>query len=59
MPQEWQQKLRDERVPKTDVAPRLGEPEDIADIVGFLVSEKARWTTGSVICANGGAAKVF
>jgi 3-oxoacyl-[acyl-carrier protein] reductase len=23
--------------------------------VGFLVSEKARWVTGSVVAANGGA----
>jgi 3-oxoacyl-[acyl-carrier protein] reductase len=34
---------------------RLGKPEDIADVVAFLVSEEARWLTGQEICANGGA----
>lgn len=34
---------------------RLGTPQDIADIIAFLVSEEARWLTGQDICANGGA----
>jgi 3-oxoacyl-[acyl-carrier protein] reductase len=34
---------------------RMGYPEDVADIVGWLVSEKARWQSGSVVAANGGA----
>lgn len=34
---------------------RLGEPQDIADIVAFLVSESARWITGQLIVANGGS----
>lgn len=34
---------------------RLGTPEDIADVVGFLVSERARWITGQLIVANGGS----
>lgn len=34
---------------------RVGTPQDIADIVVFLVSEEARWLTGQDICANGGA----
>jgi 3-oxoacyl-[acyl-carrier protein] reductase len=33
---------------------RLGEPEDIADIVAFLVSEDGRWVTGQRIGAGGG-----
>jgi 3-oxoacyl-[acyl-carrier protein] reductase len=33
---------------------RLGEPEDIADVVAFLVSDDARWVTGQNIRANGG-----
>jgi NAD(P)-dependent dehydrogenase (short-subunit alcohol dehydrogenase family) len=33
---------------------RLGQPEDIADIVGFLASDDARWVTGRVIDATGG-----
>jgi NAD(P)-dependent dehydrogenase (short-subunit alcohol dehydrogenase family) len=33
---------------------RIGEPEDIADVVAFLASEDARWITGQVIEASGG-----
>lgn len=35
-------------------APRCGTEHDIADIVTFLCSEKARWITGDIVCANGG-----
>jgi 3-oxoacyl-[acyl-carrier protein] reductase len=34
---------------------RLGTPQDIADVVAFLVSEEARWISGEEICVNGGA----
>ncbi|MGI5217971.1 SDR family oxidoreductase [Nocardia sp. CA-290969] len=34
---------------------RLGEPEDIADIVAFLTSRDARWITGAAVPAGGGA----
>ncbi|MDB5582386.1 MAG: dehydrogenase/reductase [Bradyrhizobium sp.] len=34
---------------------RLGEPEDIADVVSFLASDAARWITGQSIVANGGS----
>jgi 3-oxoacyl-[acyl-carrier protein] reductase len=34
---------------------RLGGPDEIADIVAFLVSDQARWITGQHILANGGA----
>jgi 3-oxoacyl-[acyl-carrier protein] reductase len=33
---------------------RLGAPNDIADVVAFLVSEEARWLTGQNIHAGGG-----
>ncbi|KAF7593915.1 hypothetical protein BBP40_010617 [Aspergillus hancockii] len=33
----------------------MGLPEDIANIAGLLVSERARWITGSVVSANGGS----
>ncbi|CAM5317930.1 SDR family oxidoreductase [Streptomyces narbonensis] len=35
---------------------RLGTPADIADIVGFLVSDDARWITGQYVDATGGSA---
>ena len=34
---------------------RLGTPEDIGDVVTLLCSEKAKWITGQVIYADGGA----
>ena len=33
---------------------RLGQPEDIADVVALLVSVNANWITGQNIRANGG-----
>lgn len=33
---------------------RLGQPEDIADVIAMLVSDDARWITGQSIRANGG-----
>ena len=33
---------------------RIGEPEDIADIVSFLASSGARWITGQNLRASGG-----
>jgi NAD(P)-dependent dehydrogenase (short-subunit alcohol dehydrogenase family) len=33
---------------------RLGTPEDIADMIAFLASMRARYITGAVIEANGG-----
>ncbi|WP_321922353.1 SDR family oxidoreductase [Paraburkholderia guartelaensis] len=34
---------------------RVGQPVDVADVVTFLASNEARWTTGQVIDATGGA----
>ena len=33
---------------------KLGKPEDIAEMVAFLASEKADYITGQVICVDGG-----
>ncbi|MEK3838401.1 SDR family oxidoreductase [Paenibacillus sp. FSL R7-0128] len=33
---------------------RLGEPEDIANVIELLVSDKSRWITGQTIRVNGG-----
>ncbi|MCO5731345.1 SDR family oxidoreductase [Rhizobium sp. SSA_523] len=34
---------------------RVGQPEDVADVIAFLASNDARWTTGQMIDATGGA----
>ena len=36
---------------------RFGEPEEIADLMAFLASPKARWITGSVVRMDGGEVK--
>jgi 3-oxoacyl-[acyl-carrier protein] reductase len=33
---------------------RLGEPEDIGSLVGFLLSDEASWITGQMVVADGG-----
>lgn len=33
---------------------RLGETDDVADVVAFLVGEESRWVTGQVIDVDGG-----
>ena len=39
-----------------DITPlgRLGQPADIADVIGFVASDDARWITGQIIGVNGG-----
>lgn len=40
--------------PKTPSGSRVGEIDDIVQIVVFLCEERSRWVNGSVVCANGG-----
>jgi 3-oxoacyl-[acyl-carrier protein] reductase len=56
-PRDEVEALKKQLLPKVRVVDggRMGFAEDVADVVGFLVSEKARWVTGSVVAANGGA----
>jgi len=41
-------------IAKTIALGRVGQPEDIADIVAFLASHQGRWITGQSIDATGG-----
>ncbi|WP_331717358.1 SDR family NAD(P)-dependent oxidoreductase [Yinghuangia sp. ASG 101] len=34
---------------------RLGEPDDVADVVVFLATDRARWITGTSLDATGGS----
>jgi 3-oxoacyl-[acyl-carrier protein] reductase len=43
-----------DRIPKWAALRRIGEPEDIADIVAFFASDESRWLTGLTVPANGG-----
>lgn len=33
---------------------RVGQPEDLADVIVFLASEQARWLTGQLLYVGGG-----
>jgi 3-oxoacyl-[acyl-carrier protein] reductase len=37
------------------VLKRIGQPEDVADVVAFLASDAARWITGASIPVDGGS----
>lgn len=43
-----------DQLAKMDAFGRIGEPEDIARVIGLLVSEEAEWITGQTIRVNGG-----
>ena len=34
---------------------RIGKPDDVADVIVFLASDKARWITGASISVDGGS----
>jgi 3-oxoacyl-[acyl-carrier protein] reductase len=58
-PVEIRAPLEEENWKTTDVADRIAEVDDIAQVAGFLAAEGSRWTSGSVLEATGGRAKVF
>lgn len=47
------QKTWNHIINSTPAAPRVAEVDDIAQIIAFLSEEGSRWTTGSVVNANG------
>src|SRR5437016_11887374 len=55
LPEQAQQLLRNWHTRGWTPMRRLGTPEDIGNVVALLCSPKARWITGHVIYADGGA----
>jgi 3-oxoacyl-[acyl-carrier protein] reductase len=56
----WARKLAENKAGVEDMLARevplrrLGKPDEIADVVGFLASPRAAFITGTVIVADGG-----
>ena len=48
--------LTREQIARIVPARRAGRPEEVADLVGFLVSDRAAYISGQVISVNGGMA---
>ena len=45
---------REEAVAAAYPLKRLGNPEDISNLVSFLLSEEASWITGEMVVVDGG-----
>jgi 3-oxoacyl-[acyl-carrier protein] reductase len=49
--------FKEEFLPAQSI-PRIGQPQDVADVVGMLCGYDARWITGTVVSASGGGVKI-
>jgi NAD(P)-dependent dehydrogenase (short-subunit alcohol dehydrogenase family) len=58
IPEDVIKSFEDEFVTPQDI-PRVGLPEDVADVVGLLCREESRWITGSVVSADGGGISIL
>jgi len=50
----WMSRQLEEKAASTIPLRRVGQPEDIADVIVFLASEKARWVSGQLLYVGGG-----
>lgn len=61
----WENKLNDKKdetlayISREVPLKRFGKPEEVADLVAFLSSEKAAFITGSTIVIDGGQTKTY
>ena len=46
-----------DKFPRDAGIARYGDPEEIAELIAFLVSPSARWMTGSALRMDGGEVK--
>ena len=46
-----------ERIRTPQSTGRMGKPEEVADAVAFLASDRARWITGVNLIVDGGFTK--
>jgi len=45
------------RVRRSAVTSRYGQPEEFAELLGFMVSPAAKWMTGTLVRMDGGETK--
>lgn len=50
----WISPEQEARVVKETPLGRVGQPEDVADVIVFLASEQGRWVSGQMISVSGG-----
>lgn len=43
------------KIQSKTVGGRLGKPDDVADVIIFMLSDASAWMTGQVININGGS----
>ena len=53
LPKDEKNKIKDQMKSYQPLG-RIGEPEEIAEAVSFLASEKSKWTTGTILTVDGG-----
>lgn len=46
--------LQSQQLAETIALGRVGQPDDIADVIAFLATDRARWVTGQKIVTSGG-----
>ena len=54
----WQNEAMAQTIAGLHPLPRLGEPQEIAGLADFLLSEDAAWITGQVIGVDGGRSRL-
>lgn len=50
----WIAPEMEQRIAREIPLRRVGQPEDVADVIVFLASEQARWLTGQLLYVGGG-----
>ena len=58
MPDDQREQIKEYNASRSAAANRVGEPDDIAQVVAFLAGESSKWVTASTVSANGGVVMI-